>query len=84
MALIKQLILEISVSLYKKLNLVGVGYRVFFIEILNNQLLNFKFGYSHQIYFKIPNNLMFIVLKLLIFLFLVILIKQINQTVGIN
>ena len=55
-ALIKQIILEISVILYKKLKLVGVGYRVFVTETHSNQILNFKLGYSHQIYFKIPKN----------------------------
>ena len=43
----------------KKLKLVGVGYKVF--EINNNNsdynLLHFKLGYSHNIYFKIPHNL---------------------------
>ena len=56
-ALIKQIILEISVILHKKLKLVGVGYRVFVTETHNNQVLNFKLGYSHNIYFKIPENL---------------------------
>jgi large subunit ribosomal protein L6 len=56
-ALIKQILLEFSVLLFNKLKLVGVGYRVFPIEIFNNQLLHFKLGYSHQIYFKIPEHL---------------------------
>ena len=53
-ALIKQLILETSYVLYKKLKLIGVGYRVFDVKNLKEQLLSFKLGYSHSIYFKIP------------------------------
>jgi large subunit ribosomal protein L6 len=53
-ALIKQLILETSYVLYKKLNLVGVGYRAFDVDNFENKLLLFKLGYSHSIYFKIP------------------------------
>nr|YP_009495535.1 ribosomal protein L6 [Psammoneis japonica]AWQ64265.1 ribosomal protein L6 [Psammoneis japonica] len=56
-ALIKQIILEISVLLCSKLKFIGVGYRVFPIEVFNNQLLHLKLGYSHQIYFKVPKNL---------------------------
>lgn len=53
-ALIKQLILETSYVLYKKLNLVGVGYRAFDVDNFENKLLFLKLGYSHPIYFKIP------------------------------
>ena len=53
---IKQIIIEVSYTLYNKLNLVGVGYRVFAHEKLPNQIY-FKLGYSHLIYFKIPNDL---------------------------
>ena len=53
---IKQIIIEVTYTLYNKLNLVGVGYRVFSHEKLPNQIY-LKLGYSHLIYFKIPNNL---------------------------
>jgi large subunit ribosomal protein L6 len=56
-SLIKQIMLEISVVSCNKLKFIGVGYRAFPIEIFNTQLLHFKLGYSHQIYFKVPNNL---------------------------
>lgn len=56
-ALIKQMILEVSVLLHKKLKLVGVGYRVFPVEVFDHQLLHFKLGYSHQIYFKMNDNI---------------------------
>ena len=53
---IKQAIVEVSYTLYNKLNLVGVGYRVFAHEKLQNQIY-LKLGYSHLVYFKIPNDL---------------------------
>lgn len=55
-AKIKQILTEINYILYQKLNLVGVGYRVFPYENLNNQIY-FKLGYSHLIYFKVPDTL---------------------------
>lgn len=54
---IKQLILEVSVLLTKKLKLVGVGYKVFPLTLLENELLQFKLGFSHFIYYKIPNDI---------------------------
>jgi large subunit ribosomal protein L6 len=53
---IKQILIETTYTLYNKLNLVGVGYRVFTHEKLPNQIY-LKLGYSHMIYFKIPNDL---------------------------
>jgi large subunit ribosomal protein L6 len=53
---IKQAIIEVSYTLYNKLNFVGVGYRVFAHEKLQNQIY-LKLGYSHLVYFKIPNDL---------------------------
>jgi large subunit ribosomal protein L6 len=55
-AKIKQILIEITYTLYHKLNLVGVGYRVFSHETLANQLY-FKLGYSHLIYFNLPTNI---------------------------
>jgi large subunit ribosomal protein L6 len=51
-ALIQQLILETSYIFYKKLKLIGVGYRAFDVANFKNKLLLFKLGYSHFIYFK--------------------------------
>jgi large subunit ribosomal protein L6 len=56
-ALIKQIILEVSFKFSKKLIFVGVGYKTFPIKLFENQLLQLKLGYSHQIYFKVLNNL---------------------------
>jgi len=55
-AKIKQILIEITYVLSRKLNLVGVGYRAFPYENLPNQMY-FKLGYSHLIYFKIPSGL---------------------------
>lgn len=55
-ALIKQILLEVRSIICKKLKFIGVGYRAFEIEKLEN-LLMFKLGYSHFLYFKIPLKL---------------------------
>lgn len=56
-SLIKQAFLEVLTPIYKKLNLVGVGYKAFIIENKNVNLVHFKLGYSHSIYFKIPDSI---------------------------
>ena len=56
-ALIKQIILEVSVLLHKKLRLIGVGYKLFPVDVFDHQLIEFKLGYSHKIYFKIADDL---------------------------
>lgn len=55
-ARIKQILIEITYTLHCKLNLVGVGYRVFTYEKLINQIY-LKLGYSHLIYFRIPSEI---------------------------
>ena len=61
--LIKQMLLEVSLFFCKKLNLIGVGFRVSILKKLDFDLLYFKLGYSHSIYFKIPKNLKIFCLK---------------------
>ena len=56
-ALIKQMILEVSFLFSKKLVFIGVGYKAFSIELFKTHILQFKLGYSHQIYFKVLSNL---------------------------
>lgn len=60
-ALTKQLLIDIGITTYKKLKFIGIGYRASFI---NNSLLLLKLGYSHPIYFNIPDNLTISCLKL--------------------
>jgi len=62
-SLLKQTLLDISLLFCKKLNLIGVGFRVSTLRIMGTDLLHFKLGYSHQIYFKIPTNLKICCLK---------------------
>ena len=62
-ACLKQALVETSSILFQKLQLVGVGYRAFLIESFENQLILFKLGYSHSIYFRIPVNLQISCLK---------------------
>jgi large subunit ribosomal protein L6 len=63
-ALIKQLFIETLTIFYQKLKFVGVGYRAFEVDQFKDELLLFKLGYSHHIYFKIPKNIDIFCLKL--------------------
>jgi large subunit ribosomal protein L6 len=56
-AALKQIILEVSIVLSKKIKLIGVGYKVFPINFHEKTLLQFKLGFSHSIYYKIPGIL---------------------------
>lgn len=62
-ALVKQTLLEISGVCCKRLKLIGVGFRVSYSNTSNFDLLLFKLGYSHVIYFKIPKSLDIFCLK---------------------
>ena len=55
-AKIRQILIEITYVLSRKLNLIGVGYRAFSYDKAPNQIY-FKLGYSHLVYFKIPTGL---------------------------
>lgn len=56
LARIRHALIEVTYNLYYQLNLVGVGYRVFYYNDVKNQLY-LKLGYSHLIYFRIPESL---------------------------
>jgi large subunit ribosomal protein L6 len=62
-SLLKQMLSDISLLFCKKLDLIGVGFRVSTLKVLNLNLLHFKLGYSHSIYFKVPKNLRTFCLK---------------------
>lgn len=47
----KHFLIECQVSIYNKLKLVGVGYKVFKTNFKN--ILLFKLGFSHPIYFRL-------------------------------
>jgi len=61
--LLKQMLLDMSLLSCKKLNLIGVGFRVSTLTIARLTLLHFKLGYSHYVYFKVPKNLEIFCLK---------------------
>ena len=62
-SLIKQLLIESAATVCQALKLVGVGFRAFPVENFENQLLLLKLGYSHPIYFRIPNEIKISTLK---------------------
>lgn len=64
-ALIKQLIVEASVMLYRKLKFIGVGYRALELDSFKNKLLLFKLGFSHFLYFRISMLVNVFCLKLI-------------------
>jgi len=61
--LLKQLITDIAFASCKKIKLVGVGFRVSSLKVSSIELLKFKLGYSHAVYFKIPKTLNIFCLK---------------------
>ena len=62
-ALIKQLIVELSTTVYQKLKFVGIGFKMFNVDDQIDKLIMFKLGLSHVIYFKIPDQLNYFCLK---------------------
>lgn len=56
-AQIKHLLIESSITIFQKLKIVGVGYRIDFTESSRKKLLTLKLGYSHYFYVKVPKNL---------------------------
>lgn len=56
-AQIKHLIIESSTTIFKKLKIVGVGYRADITNTANEKLLMLKLGFSHPLYVQIPDNL---------------------------
>lgn len=56
-AQIRHLFIESSTTLYQKLKIVGVGYRIDFADSSEVDLLTLKLGYSHFFYVKVPKNL---------------------------
>lgn len=56
-AKLKQIVLEISIVLSKKIKLVGVGYKVFPVNYHEKPVLQLKLGFSHSVYYKIPPTL---------------------------
>ena len=60
---IRQKIIEVSFKLYKKLKLVGVGYRAFYQTDTDENILTIKLGYSHSLHFNSSNPIKSFCLK---------------------
>jgi len=63
---LKKLIFDVSYKSFRKLKLQGIGYK---FSIISNNLIHLKLGFSHSIYFKLPeyitakltkNNILFL------------------------
>ena len=80
-ASLKQVINQMSEINFKRVNLVGVGYRAFVQTDPN--ILNLKLGYSHPIFVKIPDSLNIVCPKPNIIFISGFSINEINKMVSI-
>jgi large subunit ribosomal protein L6 len=62
-AQLKQVILELSVRYHKALKLIGVGFKAYLHNIGIANVLQFKLGFSHFIFYKIPRDVHLTTLK---------------------
>lgn len=60
---LNQAILEVSVRYHKSLKLIGVGFKVYLLNIETAYVLQFKLGFSHFIFYKIPRDVSITTLK---------------------
>lgn len=56
-AQIKHLLVESSTTIFRKLKIIGVGYRIDSTNDLEKSLLTLKLGYSHFFHVRVPKNL---------------------------
>lgn len=56
LAQLKQSILELSIKYHLVLRLFGVGFKVYVLNVGVNNILQFKLGFSHFIFYKIPTD----------------------------
>lgn len=54
---IKQAFVDVQMVNYKKLKLIGVGYKAFELQSANNNFLHLKLGFSHSLYYRVPSNI---------------------------
>jgi large subunit ribosomal protein L6 len=62
-AIIKQRLLELTVKLRSTLKLIGVGFKTYLHSIKNGHILQFKLGFSHFIFLRIPQDTQIITFK---------------------
>jgi large subunit ribosomal protein L6 len=55
--MIKKAIIDVIRLSYKKMKLFGVGFRISSIEFEKIKLLKLEVGYSHSIYFRVPDGI---------------------------
>lgn len=60
---LKLYLIEIEFDISKKIQLFGVGYRIFEMIILTKKILLLKLGFSHFIYYKVPEKIKIFVIK---------------------
>jgi len=46
-----------------KLNIIGIGYKFFILSLNNNFLIQIKAGFSHKIFYKLPDSVKVLMLK---------------------
>jgi len=63
LAQLRLAILELSVKSFMALRLLGVGFKVYILKLGVNNILQFKLGFSHFIFYKIPENISVFSLK---------------------
>lgn len=56
-AQVRHLLIESSTTLFQKLKIVGVGYRIDYADASKKNLLALKLGYSHYFYVRVPKDL---------------------------
>jgi large subunit ribosomal protein L6 len=59
--LIKKGFLDVTRKSYKKLKVVGVGFKVSCLEFKSLKLLKLELGYSHSVYFRIPSDILVLI-----------------------
>jgi large subunit ribosomal protein L6 len=60
---LKLYFIEIEIHISKKIQLFGIGYKIFEIVNLTKKILLLKLGYSHLIYYQISEKLNFSIIK---------------------
>jgi large subunit ribosomal protein L6 len=63
LAQLRLVILELSVKCYMALRLFGVGFKVYILNMGVNNILQFKLGFSHLLFYKLPKNICVFSLK---------------------
>lgn len=56
--LIKKGFLDVTRKSYRKLKVFGIGFRVSCLELKSVKLLKLELGYSHSVYYRIPNDIL--------------------------